>query len=169
MRVCSGSHAATVTAGAPYHTKRYGMVPGMTAPQTSHPEVSADFVARLADRAGEAEKQRRLPQATIADYRDSGLARLLLPKRYGGCQAEFPEIFDVVRLMAHGCASSAWTLGFYTLHNWMLALFGARAQDEVFADGPVLCPAPLAPTGRATTTGRGLRRTGRWARATRVH
>jgi len=100
----------------------------MTPPQTSHPKVSADFVARLADRAGEAEKQRRLPQATIADYRDSGLARLLLPKRYGGCQAEFPEILEVVRLMAHGCTSSAWTLGFYTLRNWMLALFGEQAQ-----------------------------------------
>jgi hypothetical protein len=123
------------------------MVLKMTPPQTSHPEVSADFVARLADRAGQAEKQRRLPQATIADYRDSGLARLLLPKRYGGWQAEFPEILEGVRLMAHGCTSSAWTLGFYTLHNWMLALFGEQAQDEVFADGPVLCPAPLAPTG----------------------
>ena len=42
--------------------------------------------------------------------------------------------------MAHGCASSAWTLGFYTLHNWMLALVSEQAQDEVFADGPVLCP-----------------------------
>jgi hypothetical protein len=32
------------------------MVLRMTPPQTSHPEVSVDFVARLADRAGEAEK-----------------------------------------------------------------------------------------------------------------
>jgi alkylation response protein AidB-like acyl-CoA dehydrogenase len=140
----------------------------VTPPQTSYPEVSADFVARLADRAGEAEKQRRLPQATIADYRDSGLARLLLPKRYGGRQAEFPEILEVVRLMAHGCTSSAWTLGFYTLHNWMLALFREQAQDEVFADGPVLCPAPLAPTGRATPADGGVRLTGRWSWATGI-
>lgn len=87
--------------------------------------VGSDFVARLADRAAEAEKLRRLPSAAVYDYRESGLARLLLPARYGGRQAEFPEIFDVVRRMAHGCASSAWTLGFYTLHNWMLALFCA--------------------------------------------
>jgi alkylation response protein AidB-like acyl-CoA dehydrogenase len=130
--------------------------------------VSADFVARLADRALEAETRRRLSQATIDDYRDSGLARLLLPQRYGGVQAEFPEILDVVRLMAHGCTSSAWTLGFYTLHNWMLALFNERAQDEVFADGPALCAAPLAPTGRATPEGRGVRLTGRWSWATGI-
>ena len=140
----------------------------MTPPQTSHPEISPDFVARLADRAGEAEKLRRLPQATVDDYRDSGLARLLLHKRYGGSQAEFPEILEAVRLMAHGCTSSAWTLGFYTLHNWMLALFGEQAQDEVFADGPVLCPAPLAPTGRAVPENGGVRLTGRWSWATGI-
>ena len=130
--------------------------------------VSADFVGRLAERAAEAEQLRRLPSATIADYRESGLARLLLPARYGGRQAEFPEILDVVRRMAHGCASSAWTLGFYTLHNWMLALFGEQAQDEVFADGPVLCPAPLAPTGRGIPIDGGVRLTGRWSWATGV-
>lgn len=130
--------------------------------------VTAEFVARLAERAGEAEQLRRLPSATIDDYRESGLARLLLPERYGGRQAEFPEILEMVRRMAHGCASSAWTLGFYTLHNWMLALFGGQAQDEVFAEGPVLCPAPLAPTGRGMPVDEGLRLTGRWSWATGV-
>ncbi|BBX44410.1 acyl-CoA dehydrogenase family protein [Mycobacterium cookii] len=130
--------------------------------------VDADFIARLADRAGEAEQLRRLPQATIDDYRRSGLAGLLLPARYGGLQAEFREILDVVRQLAHGCTSSAWTLGFYTLHNWMLALFGEQAQDEVFADGPVLCPAPLAPTGRGTPADGGIRLSGRWSWATGV-
>ncbi|WIM88590.1 acyl-CoA dehydrogenase [Candidatus Mycobacterium wuenschmannii] len=134
--------------------------------QTS--KVSDDFVARLAERAGEAERLRRLPQATVDDYRDSGLAQLLLPKRYGGIQADFPEILDTVRVMAHGCTSSAWTLGFYTLHNWMLALLDERAQDEVFADGPVLCPAPLAPTGRAIPADGGVRLTGRWSWATGI-
>jgi len=140
----------------------------MTTSSTSRPGVSEDFVARLADRAGEAEKLRRLPQATIDEYRESGLARLLLPKRHGGWQAEFPEILDVVRRMAHGCASSAWTLGFYTLHSWMLALFGEQAQDEVFAGGPVLCPAPLAPTGRGAPLDGGVRLTGRWSCVTGV-
>jgi 3-hydroxy-9,10-secoandrosta-1,3,5(10)-triene-9,17-dione monooxygenase len=130
--------------------------------------VNPELVARLAERAGEAEKLRRLPRATIDDYRASGLARLLLPARYGGEQADFPQILDAVQAMAHGCASSAWTLGFYTLHNWMLALFGEQAQDEVFADGPVLCPAPLAPTGRGTPVDGGIRLSGRWSWATGV-
>ncbi len=130
--------------------------------------VSDEFVAALADRAAEAEGLRRLPAATVADFRASGLAGLLLPARYGGRQSEFPQILDAVRRMAHGCVSSAWTLGFYMLHNWMLALYGQRAQDEVFAAGPVLCPASLAPTGRGVPTEGGVRLTGRWSWATGV-
>lgn len=130
--------------------------------------ISDDFVACLAQRAAEAEDLRRLPDATIADFRASGMARLLLPARYGGEQAPFPAILDPVRRMAHGCASSAWTLGFYILHNWMLALFGEQAQDEVFADGPVLCPAPLAPTGRGVPVNGGVRLSGRWSWATGI-
>lgn len=132
------------------------------------PPVTADFIDRLAERAAEAEELRRLPAATVDEYRQSGLAGLLLPARYGGQQAEFPEILEPIRAMAHGCASSAWTLGFYTLHNWMLALFGEQAQDEVFASGPVLCPAPLAPTGRGVPDGDGIRLRGRWSWATGV-
>ncbi|CAJ1499383.1 acyl-CoA dehydrogenase family protein [[Mycobacterium] kokjensenii] len=135
---------------------------------TSAPGVTEEFIARLAERAAEAEELRRLPAATVEEFRDSGLAGLLLPERYGGRQADFPEILDPIRCMAHGCASSAWTLGFYMLHNWMLALFGEQAQDEVFGAGPVLCPAPLAPTGRGVPHGDGIRLSGRWSWATGV-
>ncbi|BBZ23354.1 acyl-CoA dehydrogenase family protein [Mycolicibacter hiberniae] len=135
---------------------------------TTAPELTDEFVSRLAQRAAAAEELRQLPAETVEDFRTSGLAGLLLPARYGGRQAEFPEILDPIRRMAHGCASSAWTLGFYMLHNWMLALFGEQAQDEVFAGGPVLCPAPLAPTGRGVPDGDGIRLSGRWSWATGV-
>jgi 3-hydroxy-9,10-secoandrosta-1,3,5(10)-triene-9,17-dione monooxygenase len=130
--------------------------------------VADEFVAALAGRAAEAERLRRLPEATVADFRAGGLAGMLLPTRYGGQQGEFGELLDAVRRMAHGCASSAWTLGFYMLHNWMLALFDERAQREVFESGPVLCPAPLAPTGRGVPDGTGVRLNGRWSWATGI-
>lgn len=131
-------------------------------------EVSQEFLINVGERAAEAEQVRRLPAATVAEYRASELPKLLLPKRFGGRQAEFPEILPPVRALARECASTAWTLGFYTLHNWMLALMSEQAQDEVFADGAVLCPAPLAPTGRGTPTGGGVTLSGRWSWATGV-
>lgn len=130
--------------------------------------IGSDFVARLTERAQEAETLRRLPAATVADLAESKFTDLLVPACYGGQQAAFPAILDPVRRMAHGCASSAWTIGFYALHNWMLALFGEQAQAEAFATRPFLAPAPLAPTGRGLPEARGVRLSGRWSWATGV-
>jgi len=71
----------------------------------------------LAQRAAEAERLRRLPPDTVDDLKASGFTELLVPARYGGAQADFAAILDPVRRMAHGCASSAWTIGLYALHN----------------------------------------------------
>ena len=139
----------------------------MSVLESSPPHgITDEFVARLSERAQEAERLRRLPQATVAEFRQMELFRLLLPARFGGIQASFPELLQPIRRMAHGCASSAWTLGFYALHNWMLSLFDPRLQEEVFASGPVLAPAPLAPTGRGVPADGGVRLTGRWSWAT---
>jgi alkylation response protein AidB-like acyl-CoA dehydrogenase len=140
----------------------------MPAASATTPTISPEFVARLAERAQDAERLRRLPAATIDDLNVSGFTELLVPARYGGRQADFPAILDPVRRMAHGCASSAWTIGFYALHNWMLALFDEQAQAEAFATRPFLAPAPLAPSGRGVQDRDGIRLTGRWSWATGV-
>ncbi|WP_349269450.1 acyl-CoA dehydrogenase [Mycolicibacterium parafortuitum] len=140
----------------------------MTVTSTSPSSVTPEFVRRLAERAAEAEHLRRLPEDTLTDATAAGLFDLLVPSRYGGQQAPFPALLDPVRQMAHGCPSSAWTLGFYILHNWMLALFSEQAQAEGFADRPFLAPAPLAPTGHGVNCDGGIRLTGRWSWATGV-
>lgn len=130
--------------------------------------ITDTWVKGLAHRAQEAEEMRRLPAATVAELIESGFTELLKPARHGGRQAEFSAIFDPVRRMAHGCASTAWTAAFYTLHNWMLALFDEQAQSEGFATTPFLASAPLAPTGRGVAVAGGVRLSGRWSWATGV-
>lgn len=140
----------------------------MTATDSAPAVIDALFVERIAERASITEELRRLPDETIAEARSSGLFELLLPARYGGTQAPFPAVLEPVRQLAHGCTSTAWTLGFYALHNWMIALFDEQAQDEIFAGGAVLAPAPLAPSGRGEPIDGGYRITGRWSWATGV-
>ncbi|RUP30982.1 MAG: acyl-CoA dehydrogenase [Mycolicibacterium sp.] len=130
--------------------------------------ITDAFVTALGERAAEAEELRRLPDDTVSDLIASGFTELLVPARFGGQQAPFPEILDPVRRLAHGCTSSAWTIGFLTLHNWMLALFGEQAQREAFDNRPFLAPAPLAPTGRGLPVDGGIRLSGRWSWATGV-
>ncbi|PWD42457.1 acyl-CoA dehydrogenase [Gordonia paraffinivorans] len=130
--------------------------------------ITDEFVAALADRAQQAEELRKLPADTIRDATDSGLLDLLIPRRFGGLEAPYPEILDHVRRLAHGCTSSAWTLGFYTLHGWITALFDEQAQQEAFADRPYLAPAPLAATGTAEPRDGGFTLSGRWSWATGI-
>src|SRR6478609_5466731 len=89
---------------------RFHAMPAVTAAAST---ISPEFVARLAERALDAER----PPATIDDLIASRITELLVPARYGGMQADFPAILDPVRRMAHGCGSSAWTIGFYALQQ----------------------------------------------------
>ena len=45
---------------------------------------AAAMVPRLAERAAEAERIRRIPQATIDELHETGLMRLMQPARFGG-------------------------------------------------------------------------------------
>lgn len=131
----------------------------------------ADAMApRLAERAPEAERQRRVHDVTIAEAEAAGFFALLAPVTAGGQGANFAEFMDVVRRLATGCASTAWTLAFLALHAWMLCKFPAQAQAEFFRDGKIpLAPAPLAPTGTAEAVDGGYRVTGRWEWATSIN
>ena len=141
----------------------------MTAAPATSPDISPEFVARLAERAQEAERPAqaaRAPPSTTSSHQ--GSPNCSSRRATAATRPPLPAILDPVRRMAHGCTSSAWTIGFYALHNWMLALFGEQAQEEAFATRPFLAPAPLAPTGRGVPADGGIRLTGRWSWATGV-
>lgn len=127
------------------------------------------LVPRLRERANDAEALRRLPDATIADAGAAGYLGVLTPRRWGGAQGDFATFLEATRRLGHGCASSAWTLSFLSLHAWLLCRFEPRLQEELFAAGPApRVPAPLAPTGHAKPTDGGFRVRGRWEWATGV-
>lgn len=99
----------------------------------------------------------------------AGYLGMLTPKRWGGSGCDVATFLEATRRLAHGCASSAWTLSFLNLHAWLLCRFDPRLQEEIFASGPCpRTPAPLAPTGKATRVEGGFRVSGRWEWATGV-
>lgn len=127
------------------------------------------MVPRLAVRAAEAEALRRLPDETVTEAQASGYLAMLTPKRWGGGEQGFPTFLEATRRLAHGCASSAWTLSFLALHSWLLCRFDPKFQEELFAGGRIpRAPAPLAPTGKAIPVEGGFQVTGRWEWATGV-
>jgi len=69
-------HAQGLTARqTPLHTKRYGTGRAMPAVSAAASTITPEFVARLAERAQDAERLRQLAPATIDDLLASGLHR----------------------------------------------------------------------------------------------
>src|SRR5713101_3082379 len=117
---------------------------------------AAELIARaramapvLAERAKKAERESKIPDETIADFKEAGFFRVLQPKRYGGYEMD-PEVFYEIQMaIAEGCMSSAWVYGVVAVHNWQLALFDARAQQDVWGkDSSVLTSSTYMPVGK---------------------
>jgi alkylation response protein AidB-like acyl-CoA dehydrogenase len=126
-------------------------------------ERARGLVPALRARALEAEKLRRLPEATIADFARLELGRVWQPKAYGGHEADLRTGLKVIEETARGCASSAWCLSVYQQHNWILAHFPKEAQDETLGSAANLFPAAvLAPRGTARKVDGGFVVNGVW-------
>ena len=126
---------------------------------------AADLVARaealvpvLRSRADACEAGNKVPDETIRDFQDAGFFKILQPKRFGGYEMD-PEAFYAVQMkVAEGCMSSAWVLGVVAVHNWQLALFDPKAQDDVWGDDPTtLISSSYMPRAQVTPVDGGYR------------
>ncbi len=104
-------------------------------PRTIVDEVRA-LAPRWAERAARAEADRRLDLRTAEELTAIGAHRLLQPRRHGGGAAGFAAYTEVVAAVGEACTSAAWCLSVWSAHNWMLALFDPRAQDDVWGPDP---------------------------------
>ena len=89
-------------------------------------QLASAMVPRLAERAAEAERLRRIPQATIDELHASGLMRLMQPARFGGSELGLDALMNVVTESAKGCTSSAWVYSNLASHSWNIGQFDLR-------------------------------------------
>jgi 3-hydroxy-9,10-secoandrosta-1,3,5(10)-triene-9,17-dione monooxygenase len=117
----------------------------------------------LKSRAARAASDRRVPEETIADFKAAGFFRMLQPRRWGGYEVHPNTYFEVQMTLAAACPSSAWVLGVVGVHNWQLALFDARAQEEVWStDASVLISSSYMPVGKVRRVDGGYMFSGTW-------
>lgn len=127
-------------------------------------QAAAKMVPRLAERAFESERMRRVHPDSIAELHDSGLMRLMQPARFGGSELSLNALMDVVFEIAKGCPSTAWVYSNLASHSWNIGQFELQAQEDMWNDDPqALAATGLAfPCGRAVPVEGGYRLTGRW-------
>ena len=95
---------------------------------------AAAHTPALAARAEEVEKTRVIHPDTVRDLWDTRLWSAVKPKRYGGLELDYGVFLDLSDHIGRGCASTAWIYGNLLSHDWMLPMWNARAQDEVWKD-----------------------------------
>jgi 3-hydroxy-9,10-secoandrosta-1,3,5(10)-triene-9,17-dione monooxygenase len=122
-----------------------------------------ELLPRLRERAVAAEKERRVPAASIDELREAGMFRMLQPAHAGGLESDPREFFEAGRLVATACGSTGWVASVLGVHPWQIALFDAEAQKEVWdADPDTLVSSSYAPTGTIGVVDGGYTISGRW-------
>ncbi len=122
------------------------------------------LIPQLRDRASRTEGLRRLPPETERDLHDSGLFRIVQPKRVGGSEFDYVALVDCADAISRADASAAWNFSNLASHHWMLGMFDKRAQDLVWGKDPdvLIASSFIFPAGRARKVDGGYRLRGSW-------
>ncbi|MHC2439393.1 3-hydroxy-9,10-secoandrosta-1,3,5(10)-triene-9,17-dione monooxygenase [Bradyrhizobium sp. USDA 4451] len=122
------------------------------------------LVPALRERAQRTEELRRLPPETERELQDSGLFRILQPKRVGGSELDYVALVDCADALGQGDASVAWNFANLASHHWMLGMFAPEAQAAVWGENPeaLIASSFVFPAGRARKTTGGYVLTGHW-------
>jgi 3-hydroxy-9,10-secoandrosta-1,3,5(10)-triene-9,17-dione monooxygenase len=125
---------------------------------------AAAMTPRLAARAEHVEKTRMIHPDTVEEFWETRLWSAMKPKRYGGLELDYGCFIDLSDHIARGCASTAWIYGNLLSHDWMLPMWPAAAQDEVWKDNPraLIASSLVATAGVAKPVAGGYEITGQW-------
>ena len=128
------------------------------------------LIAGIRDGAAAAEEARTIPRETIEALLAAGIARILIPPRFGGYGLGLDTWFEVVREVAKADASHGWCASLMIHHPHYLGQFPEPAQQAVWADGPdVSIAASIQPVGRVETVEGGYRVSGEFPFASGVN
>jgi 3-hydroxy-9,10-secoandrosta-1,3,5(10)-triene-9,17-dione monooxygenase len=122
------------------------------------------LIPRLRERASRTEELRRLPPETERELHESGLFRIVQPKRVGGSEFDYVALVDCADVIGQADASVAWNLANLASHHWMLGMFDKRAQDLVWNKdvNALIASSFIFPAGRARKVDGGYVLRGSW-------
>ena len=122
------------------------------------------LIPELRERASRTEALRRLPPETERALHDTGLFRILQPKRVGGSELDYVALVDCADALGQADASVAWNFANLSSHHWMLGMFDPRAQEAVWSKdvNALIASSFIFPAGRARKTKGGYTLSGHW-------
>ena len=123
-----------------------------------------DLAPELARRAAEIEAARRMPLDLVAELKQAGVFRMLVPRAYGGDEAPFPVSARVLEELAAADGAVGWTAMIGCETAQLFSLLPKSTFERIYRAGPdVICGGAFAPEGTADVSAAGLRARGRWS------
>ena len=123
-----------------------------------------DLLPAIRERAAATERARSVPVESVEALREIGFYKLVQPAAYGGYEHDFRLLAELIMDISGACASTGWVCGLLSAHQWLVGLFPAEAQDDIWGRNPgaVLCGS-YAPVNEAVAAEDGFRLSGRWS------
>jgi 3-hydroxy-9,10-secoandrosta-1,3,5(10)-triene-9,17-dione monooxygenase len=107
---------------------------------------AAEWVPTLRARSQHTEELRRIPDETVAEFRERELHLTAQSPEHGGFGLGIDAVAEVAFEVGRGCCSTAWMAGQWPGHQFMVCAFGREAQDEYFGTSG---PGTFSSTGSA--------------------
>ncbi|KUM27504.1 hypothetical protein AU467_16520 [Mesorhizobium loti] len=112
--------------------------------------IAESIVADLSSRVFQVEADRKVPLQNVKLLHETGLLGIFRSSKWGGSQLSMRAHVDAVATIAKGCAATAWCLGVYHAHDYIVAHMSEAAQREIYSTGDLQAiAAVIGPRGRA--------------------
>ncbi|NWD74447.1 hypothetical protein HX890_10035 [Pseudomonas gingeri] len=116
------------------------------------------------ERAGAAEKNRRLNSSTFTELFAGNWLDLLSPRAPTTSSGHWPTLLESARIAARACASTGWMLALVGGHGCIARRLPAACQDQMYAEGPrqLFASASSSADSQLSLEAAGMRVNGRW-------
>ena len=129
-------------------------------------ERAKGLVPLILDQVNEAERNRNVSKYVIQRMREQELFRILQPKRFGGLELDITTVVRCCLEWSTADASVAWVAGLAMVHQWLIAMFPIKCQEEVWGNNPdAITFGSYAPSGSCEIGKDGYKVSGTWTYA----
>lgn len=106
----------------------------------------------LAANARRADQDGLIPQENLDALREAGLLALGRPSKYGGLETDVRTLLEAQMAIAEICGSTSWVAGLGNVGSFLIGLFPAEAQEDVWGtDKDGRAAVVVSPAGSSVT------------------
>ncbi|MEZ5651597.1 MAG: acyl-CoA dehydrogenase family protein [Burkholderiaceae bacterium] len=112
--------------------------------------VARELIPEFRSRALQTDQDRQVPAQNVQRLHETGLLGVFRARKWGGQELSMRAHVDAVATVAEGCAATAWVLGVYHAHDYIIGHMSEQVQREIYDSSDIQAVAAvIGPRGKA--------------------